>query len=158
MRGDEWVRISRAELEALKKEAEKKIAAGQLFSSEEMQAIRDQYQELLDQERQRRDEIEWKLRMELARIRNVEIHARRSADDLRQLEESLLAVLEDGGDGKVRPADPASGLQATPSRPQAPSSSPMPQPPPIPQSPAPRPGSHAETFRQAMAGRKRYQA
>src|SRR6476620_5986903 len=85
MRGDELLVISRAEYEALKKLAEEGRKKGQLFDAEEMQAIREQYQELVEVERGRRDDLEWKLRVELARVRNAELSARRNADDMRQL-------------------------------------------------------------------------
>jgi hypothetical protein len=169
MRADEVV-IKRAELEELKKKAEQK---GQLFDSEEMQAIREQYTELLEAERCRREELEFRVRMELARIRGIELGARRAADDLRQFESSMLAILEEGEAPQVRSADPvavapvaAPTLQAAPPLPQVTVTlKPVPPPTPIAATPArppalppAAPGSHADKFRAAMAGRKRYSA
>jgi len=69
MRADEVVVISKAELDELKKKAEQR---GQLFDAEEMQAIREQYVELVEAERERREELEFRMRMELARIRDID--------------------------------------------------------------------------------------
>jgi hypothetical protein len=155
MRGDELVVISKAELEALKKQAEQN---GQRFDSEEMQVIRDQYQELIEQERARREELEFKLRVELARIRDAELNARRSAEEVRHFEQSMLAILEEGTEPQPRSAPPT-----VESRPR-PAPTPTPQPPPVsvalkPVPPAPpAKGSQVEKFRQAMAHRKRYSA
>jgi hypothetical protein len=165
MRGDELVVISRVELEALKKQAESK---GQLFDSEEMQAIRDQYLELVEHERGRREELEFRMRMELARIRDIELSARRAGEDLRRFETSMLAILEEGDAPHVRPAapapearthQPAGPLPQAASKPVAPAApAASAARPPVPAAPSPAPGSHADKFRQAMAHRKRYSA
>jgi hypothetical protein len=158
MRSDELVTISLAEYEELKKQVAEGRKRGHLFDAEEMKAIRDQYQELIELERARRDELEWKLRVELARVRDAELSARRNADDMRQLESSLLSFFEEGGDTQVRPAAPGPAVPAPSPIVQGPPVTVRPSavPPPIPTSPAP--GSHADKFRQAMAHRKRYSA
>jgi hypothetical protein len=176
MRADEQVVISKAELAELKKKAEQR---GQLFDSEEMQAIREQYVELVEEERGRREELEFRMRMELARIRDIELGARRAAEDLRRFESSMLAILEEGDGPQVRSSAPAAvaPVAALPSQPAAPppqaTLKPVPPalpppvvtpppavtPPPLPSAgAAPAPGSHADKFRQAMAHRKRYSA
>jgi hypothetical protein len=161
MRADELLVISRAEYEALKKQAEAGRVAGQRFDVEEMQAIREQYQELVEAERVRREELEWKLRVELARVRTAELSARRNADDLRQLEESLLSVFDEGAEPQVRASAPGPQVPAVPKLPPvsvAVAITPVPPPIPAAAAPAAAPGSHADKFRQAMAHRKRYSA
>jgi hypothetical protein len=173
MRADEVVVISKAELDELKKKAEQK---GQLFDAEEMQAIREQYVELVENERARREELEFRMRMELARIRDIELGARRAGEDLRRFESSMLAILEEGDGPQVRttvpgavapvaaptlqpaapPPQPTVTLKPVPAPPPLPAAAT--RPPAIPSAAAPAPGSHADKFRQAMAHRKRYSA
>jgi hypothetical protein len=109
----------------------------------------------------RRDELEWKLRVEIAKIRDAELDQRRAADGLRRIEQSLAGLLIDDEDPtEVRSAVTTRGNQAGSGRPQAPvAPSSRAVPPPLPPigAVAPR-GSHAETFQRAMAGRKRYSA
>jgi hypothetical protein len=161
MRADELITLTRAEYEALCKQAK---AQGESFNAEEMQAIREQYEERVELANERREELEWKLRLELAKIRDAELGARRSADEMQRVERSLLAILEES---EARSAAPQAAAPLTqplarlpkelaPVLPQR-----QPSPPPIPQAAsAPRatPGSHADKFRQAMAARKRYLA
>jgi hypothetical protein len=171
MRADEVVVISKAELDELKKKAEQR---GQLFDSEEMQAMREQYLELVEAERGRREELEFRMRMELARIRDIELGARRAAEDLRRFESSMLAILEEGESPQVRSSGPVAVepvatpmLQPAAALPQVsvslkpvppqPAAAP-PRPPAIPATAPAAPGSHADKFRQAMAHRKRYSA
>jgi len=163
MRADELVVLTRAEYDAL---VAKSQGEGERFNAEEMQAIRDQYEERLLVEQERREELEWKVRLELARIRDAELSARRSADEIRRVELTLQALLVEGEDTQVRSTGPSPTLTPVAPKPQA--ARPVP-PPPIPA--APRNGngngangngangngaSHAEKFRAAMAHRKSY--
>jgi hypothetical protein len=64
------------------------------FSAEEMQAIREQYEERLSLLEAERDEIEFKLRMVLARVRDSEQGSRRAADEMAQVHATLAALVE----------------------------------------------------------------
>lgn len=165
MRADDLVVLTKAEFDALERLADAGAAAGEMFNVEEMQAIREQYEARVTVAEERREELEWKLRMELAKIRDAELSARRAADEMRQIEQALLSILEESDDTQVqvRSVVPSAGLHPVAPRPQASITSKKPVPPPIPAAPAgsPRNGngsSHAETFRAAMANRKRYVA
>lgn len=91
---------------------------GDLFTSEEMQAIRDQYEERIAAEQARREELEWKVRMALAQVRDAELDARRAADQIRQIHLGLQALVA---------ADPA---QAPAPAKVQPAPRPQPAPPP----------------------------
>ena len=169
MRADELITLTRAEYEALRKQAQ---TQGESFNAEEMQAIREQYEERVARADERREELEWKLRLELAKIRDAETGARRSADEMQRVERSLVAILAESEARSAAPqaAAPATQASVTPAlaaieQPQAlkpvlapvlPQRQSSPSPPPIPKA-APA-GSHADKFRQAMAARKRYLA
>jgi membrane protein involved in colicin uptake len=64
------------------------------FSAEEMQAIREQYEERLSLLEAQRDELEFKLRMVLARVRDAEQGSRRAADDMAQAHAMLSSLVE----------------------------------------------------------------
>ncbi len=164
MRADELVVLTKAEYDELKAQAQGGAGdTGELFNSEEMQAIRDQYEERILVEQERREELEWKLRMELAKIRDAELSARRAADEMRRIELTLQGLLTDEDVTQVRSTVPSPSLQAVAPKPQALR---KPVPPPIP---AAKNGhsnghangngaSHADRFRAAMAHRKSYDA
>ncbi|HEX4457353.1 MAG TPA: hypothetical protein VIA18_05255 [Polyangia bacterium] len=172
MRADEVITLTRAEYEALRKQAQ---TQGESFNAEEMQAIREQYEERVARADERREELEWKLRLELAKIRDAESSARRSADEMQRVERSLVRILEESEGRSAAPQDAAPATQARPVAtieqpaalkpvlaPVLPQRQASPPPPPIPKAAtAPRAaaaGSHADKFRQAMAARKRYLA
>lgn len=155
MRGDELVVISKAELDELKRQAD--LAKGETFNVEEMQAIREQYEARAVAAEQRCEELEWRVRLELAKIRDAELSARRAADEIRRVELTLTAML--GGDEEpteVRSVVPSVSLQPVAPRPAALRK----VPPPIPAAGPPRNGSngsngsHADAFRAAMSSRK----
>lgn len=164
MRADELVVLTKAEYDALVAQTQQANDFGELFNAEEMQAIRDQYEERIAVEQERREELEWRMRMELAKIRDAELSARRAADEIRRIELTVQAMLVDGEDTQVRSVGPSATLTPVAPRPQAVI---RPMPPPIP---APRNGSangnghngngqsHADKFRAAMAHRKSYDA
>lgn len=170
MRADELVVLTRAEHEELKARAEGGQGdTGELFNSEEMQAIRDQYEERILVEQEKREELEWKLRLELAKIRDAELAARRAADEIRRIELTLQALLTtDDEVTQVRSTVPSPRLQPVAPKPQAVVSLRKPvAPPPIPVATNGhgRNGhangngqSHADKFRAAMAHRKSYDA
>ena len=163
MRADELITLTRAEYEALRKQAQ---TQGESFNAEEMQAIREQYEERVALADERREELEWKLRLELAKIRAAAEGARRSADDMQRIEQSLVRILEESEGRSAAPQDAAPATQSAIAQPPAlkpvlapvlPQRQASPPPPPIPKA-APGGGSHADKFRQAMAARKRYLA
>ena len=136
-----------------------------------MQAIREQYEERISAEEAKREELEWKVRMELANIRDAELSSRRAADEMRQIELKLQALLMDEDITQVRSAVPSSSLHPVAAKPQAVVTLRKPVPPPIPVRPTlamatatatatqrQRPSSHADRFRAAMAHRKSYDA
>ena len=174
MRADELVVLTKAEYDELKAGAEgSRGDTGELFNSEEMQAIRDQYEERILVEQEKREELEWKLRLELARIRDAELASRRAADEMRRIELTLQALLTTDEDvTEVRSTVPSRSLQPLAPKPQAVVSLRKPVPPPIPAATNghARNGhahnghangngqSHADKFRAAMAHRKSYDA
>jgi hypothetical protein len=181
MRGDELIVLTRAEFEALKRQADAAAQTGESFSAEEMQAIREQYEDRVAVVEERREELEWKLRLELAKIRDAELHARRAADEMRRVEQRLQALPDEGDDTQVRSTVPSAPLPPVAPRPHAAATLRKPfvgrgpaVPPPVPAASAPPPippatpdkngtngangHSHADTFRAAMASRKRYVA
>jgi len=170
MRADELVVLTKAEYEELKAQAGSAQGdTGELFNSEEMQAIRDQYEERIIVEQEKREELEWKLRMELAKIRDAELASRRAADEMRRIELTLQALLTAEEDiTTVRSTVPSPSLQPVAPKPQAVVSlRKAPVPPPIPVSAPNANGharangngqSHADKFRAAMAHRKSYDA
>jgi hypothetical protein len=163
MRADELVVLTKVEYEGLKaRAAAGRADTSELFNAEEMRAIRDQYEERILVEQQRREELEWKLRMELARIRDAELAARRAADEIRLIEQTLQGLLAEDDTTQVRSAVPSVGPQPVAPRPQALR---KPVPPPVPTAGNGRNGhangngaAHAEKFRAAMARRKTYVA
>jgi hypothetical protein len=164
MRADELVVLTKAEYDELKRRAEGGAGdTGELFNAEEMQAIRDQYEERILVEQERREELEWKLRMELAKIRDAELASRRAADEMRRIEQTLQALLADDDVTQVRSSVPSPSLQPVAPRPQASVSLRKPVPPPIPAAATNGHAngngqSHADKFRAAMAHRKSYVA
>ena len=163
MRADELVVLTKAEYDELKARADGGAArTGELFNSEEMQAIRDQYEERIIVEQEKREELEWRLRMELAKIRDAELSSRRAADEMRRIELTLQGLLTDEDITEVRSTGPSRSLQPVAPKPQALVGLRKPVPPPIP---AAKNGhangngqSHADKFRAAMAHRKSYDA
>lgn len=167
MRADELVVLTKAEYEELRAQSGSAAGdTGELFNSEEMQAIRDQYEERIIVEQEKREELEWKLRMELAKIRDAELSARRAADEMRRIELTLQGLLTDEDITQVRSTVPSKSLQPVAPKPQAVVSLRKPVPPPIPQSTNGHSNghangngqSHADKFRAAMSHRKSYDA
>jgi hypothetical protein len=100
------------ELEAIRDEAaesgrrQAEARAGESFSAEEMQAIREQYVQRIEEESKKREDLEWRLRMALARLRDVES----ATDKLKAIQDSLKGVLGEVGDEdeeKTQPRIPA---------------------------------------------------
>jgi outer membrane protein TolC len=72
----------------------------QTFDAEEMQAIREQYEERLqaeiarrEAEVARREELEWQVRMMLAQVRDAEQDALRAADQMHKIHATLQSLL-----------------------------------------------------------------
>jgi hypothetical protein len=111
MRADELVVLSVAEYKELKAKADRASASSELFNAEEMQAIREQYEERLEVEIAKREELEWQVRMALAQVRDAELDARRAADQMRKIHATLQALL---GAKTEQPAAPVSAPRAAP--------------------------------------------
>jgi hypothetical protein len=151
IKADELVVLTKAEFDELRQKGG--AAAGETFNAEEMLAIREQYEERAAQAERRCEELEWRVRLELAKIRDAELSARRAADEMRRVELSLSALLTADEDvTEVRSIVPSVSLQPVAPKPQGLR---KPVPPPIPAAGPPRNGaSHADTFRAAMTQRK----
>jgi hypothetical protein len=163
MRADELVVLTKAEYDELKARAEGSVGGtGELFNSEEMQAIREQYEERILVEQEKREELEWNMRMELAKIRDAELSARRAADEIRQIELKFRGLLTDEDITQVRSTVPSTSLHPVAPKPQAVVALRKAVPPPIPTAGGHANGngsnSHADRFRAAMAHRKSYDA
>lgn len=104
MRGDELVVLTKVELAQLQQRAAR---TGDLFDATEMQAISEQYETRIALLEARREEVEWKLRLELAKIRDAKEQAQRAADELRHIEERLQALASDGDSPARAEAVPA---------------------------------------------------
>jgi hypothetical protein len=110
---------------------------GQFFDAEEMQAIREQYEERLAVEVEKREELEWQVRMALATIRDAELDARRAADQMHKVHEvlqSLLSVQPAAAAQPTRAPSPAPAPRATAPRATAPRAT---TPPPAPRRSSP---------------------
>ncbi len=98
---------ARETIERLENEvAELKRRAADTFSGEEMDAVREQLAERATCAEQAREEIEWKVRVELARVREAEATALRAATEMRRVAVSLAALL---GEEEVLPIRAAGG-------------------------------------------------
>jgi hypothetical protein len=86
------------------------------FSQEEVDAIREQYEELLQKERGRREELEWTLRMELARMRDAELASKATVDTLSRVASAFRTLIPNEESGKLQTvaSRPAQPLRATP--------------------------------------------
>jgi hypothetical protein len=65
-----------------------------LFTSEELLAMREQYETRAVAAEERAETLEWELRMALARIRDAEAGARRAADEMARVHATLAALVE----------------------------------------------------------------
>src|SRR5260370_35933664 len=101
------------------------------FTADEMLAIREQYEERIAQAEQRREELEWSLRMELARLGTGEMSPQRATDEMRRVEQTLRALLEPK---EIAEADVAPAAPPAPAPSQAPvvAARPRATPPPHP--------------------------
>jgi hypothetical protein len=91
------------ELEAIRDEAsESARRTDERFSTEEMKSIREQYEERLAGEQQKREDLEWRLRMAITRLRDVE----GATEKLRAVQDSLKGILGEVEE-RVAPAAPA---------------------------------------------------
>jgi hypothetical protein len=67
---------------------------GEMFNAEEMQAIREQYEERLAAEAEKREELEWQVQRALATMRDAEEDARRAADQMRKVHLALAEMIK----------------------------------------------------------------
>ncbi|MFI5288519.1 MAG: hypothetical protein ACHQ17_02665 [Polyangia bacterium] len=67
-----------------------------MFNDEEMLAIREQYEERIAAEVEKREELEWQVRRALAAIRDSEKDARKAADQMSRVHATLAALLSPG--------------------------------------------------------------
>jgi hypothetical protein len=117
----------------------------ELFDAEEMQAIREQYEERLTVEQGRREELEWQLKMSLATMRDAENDARRAADQMKKVTQTLAALIGESAASapSLAPRAPAqpyrNPVPRAPVSPPQRSLPPLPPPPPTKASPPPPP-------------------
>jgi hypothetical protein len=78
------------------------------FSSEEMDAIREQLGKRAEDAERAQEELEWNVRMELSRVREAEASCSRAAAEMRQVAATLAKLLgeEDTVVTTVRPFPP----------------------------------------------------
>jgi hypothetical protein len=90
----EMIIISAEELDELKAEADRlRAEVRELFTQAEVNAIREQQEARLRAVERVREEIEWQVRLELARVIQAEEGARLLAADMRRLLTTLKALL-----------------------------------------------------------------
>lgn len=90
------------ELEATVQELKSKLADA--FSVEEMDCIREQLTERAIVAEEAREQLEWNVRMELARVREAEAGALRAANDMRRIAASLANLLGDEDHDVTQPS------------------------------------------------------
>ena len=96
------------ELEAIRDEAAENgrrsalAEASERFDAEEMQAIREQYEQKLAEANEKREDLEFRLRLALARLSDVES----ATDKLRALQETLRGVLKEAAPEEEKPQPP----------------------------------------------------
>ena len=97
-------RLTQSELEAQVQALKAQLA--EAFSVEEMDCIREQLAERARSAKEARDQLEWKLRMELVRVREAESSALRAASEMGQVAASIASLLgeEDDENEDTRPA------------------------------------------------------
>jgi hypothetical protein len=99
----EMIIISAEELEDIKAEADRlKAGMRDLFTPDEMNAIREQHEARLREAEAARDELEWEVRRELARVVEAEATARKAATDMRAVLTRLTALIGDQPRGGMR--------------------------------------------------------
>jgi len=114
-------------------------AQSQLFDAEEMQAIREQYEERLAVEQQRREELEWQLKLSLATMRDAENDARRAADQMKKVTQTIAALIGENATSapSVAPRAPAQPYRNPVPRGAVSASPPQKPLPPLPPLPPP---------------------
>jgi hypothetical protein len=88
MAGKKTMRLTLEELEAIRDEAAES-ARRDGFSTEEMQAIREQYLQRIEEESKKREDLEWRLRFALARLGDLDS----ATEKLRAIQEALKRAL-----------------------------------------------------------------
>jgi hypothetical protein len=86
--------VDRHRLQTLEREVQELSAKlADAFSAEEMDAIREQLAARVAEAETAREELEWNLRVELARVREVEQSCIRAAHEMREVAGSLARLL-----------------------------------------------------------------
>jgi hypothetical protein len=90
----EHVLVDPRDLSEMQKELEElRAKLADAFSAEEMDAIREQLAERAQAAEQAREETEWHVRVELARVREAESMCARAALEMREISASLARLL-----------------------------------------------------------------
>jgi chromosome segregation ATPase len=113
MRGkQQTVVLTVEEIEAIRDEAADSAGG---FTLEDLKAMREQYEERLAAERNQREDLEWRLRMAAARLRDVTS----VAEKLRAMQESLKGLLGEIFEEEKAPKDPVRRITPPPTPPRA---------------------------------------
>jgi hypothetical protein len=101
--GDEMIIVSAAELEAVTEEARRlRAEMRDLFTPEEMSAIREQHEARLAEAERAREELEWQVRLELARVREAADGAQKLSREVNTVLHRLSSLI--GANDDIRPA------------------------------------------------------
>jgi predicted nuclease with TOPRIM domain len=104
-----------ADLEAKVAELERKL--GQAFSVEEMDVLREQLAERAERAEAAREALEWRLRMELQRVREAEMMCKSASREMHQASNAIGGLLDDDdGDTLNGHEDDSRTLRAVPVR------------------------------------------
>jgi hypothetical protein len=93
--------VSADELAAVTAEARRlRAEMRDLFTPEEMSAIREQHEARLAEAERAREELEWQVRLELARVREAAENARKLSRDISTVLSRLSSLLEERDDAR----------------------------------------------------------
>ena len=88
------IHVDRRRIEALESELmELRAQLRDAFSAEEMDAIREQLAARAQEAETARDELEWSVRVELARVREAQAGCTRAAAEMGEIAHSLASLL-----------------------------------------------------------------
>jgi predicted nuclease with TOPRIM domain len=93
--------LTYSQLESRVRELETKL--GQAFSAEEMDILREQLSERATEAVEQQEALEWKVRMELARVREAERKCLAATMELRRTASALAVILGDEAPVELRP-------------------------------------------------------
>jgi hypothetical protein len=95
----EMIIISAEELDEIKDEARRlREEMSDRFTAEEMDIIREQQERRVEKAERAREEMEWQIRLELARAREAEHTARRLHQEVQKVLKALQTVISNSED------------------------------------------------------------